>query len=220
MNATNICAIILGLATALAAGVVGSFGLMKRMTLAGDVVSHLALPGLGAAFLWKINPIAGAAVTVGLGIILIHQLERRSGLAIETAMFGILVAIYFSVMMNTEPFPPPRMERFPVLYQSYPDHTLPLIGLAVIVASLVPGIFLDKAARNKQVGMIKILLPITLAFNIAAIFIRYFEFDSLPIPKSSLHRQQRFRVRIVEDFVANVLPSRTSNETIPFCTDG
>ena len=100
-------------------------------------------------------------------------------LAIETAMFGILVAIYFSVMMNTEPFPPPRMERFPVLYQSYPDLTLPLIGLAVIVASLVPGIFLDKAARNKQVGMIKILLPITLAFNIAAIFIRYFEFDSL-----------------------------------------
>ena len=100
-------------------------------------------------------------------------------LAIETAMFGILVAIYFSVMMNTEPFPPPRMERFPVLYQSYPDLTLPLIGLAVIVVSLVPGIFLDKAARNKQVGMIKILLPITLAFNIAAIFIRYFEFDSL-----------------------------------------
>ncbi len=54
MNDESIYAVVLGLTTALAAGVAGSFGLMKRMTLAGDVVSHLALPGLGAAFLWKV----------------------------------------------------------------------------------------------------------------------------------------------------------------------
>ena len=62
-------------------------------------------------------------------------------LAIETAMFGILIAIYFSVMMQTEPFPPPRLERMPVLYESFPDLTLPIIGLAVILASLVPSIY-------------------------------------------------------------------------------
>jgi cytochrome c oxidase subunit 3 len=100
-------------------------------------------------------------------------------LAIETAMFGILIAIYFSVMMQTEPFPPPRVERLPVLYQSFPNLTLPIIGLLVIVLSMIPGGFLDRAARRKQVGMIKILLPVTLTFNIAAIFIRYYEFDSL-----------------------------------------
>src|SRR5438270_12491439 len=74
-------------------------------------------------------------------------------LAIETARFGILIAIYFSVMMQTEPFPPPRVERLPVLYQSFPDLTLPIIGLIVIVVSLVPAIMLDKAARNKRVSM-------------------------------------------------------------------
>jgi cytochrome c oxidase subunit 3 len=100
-------------------------------------------------------------------------------LAIETAMFGILIAIYFSVMMQTEPFPPPRVERLPVLYESFPNLKLPIIGLMVIVASLIPSIMLDKSARNKQVGMIKILLPITLTFNIVAIVIRYYEFDSL-----------------------------------------
>jgi cytochrome c oxidase subunit I+III len=100
-------------------------------------------------------------------------------LAIETAMFGILIAIYFSVMMQTEPFPPPRVERLPVLYQSFPNLTLPIIGLLVIVLSMIPGGFLDRAARRKQVGMIKVLLPVTLTFNIAAIFIRYYEFDSL-----------------------------------------
>lgn len=100
-------------------------------------------------------------------------------LAIETAMFGILVAIYFSVMMNTEPFPPPRVERMPVLYRSFPDLTLPIIGLIVILASMIPGAFLDRAARQKQVGLIKILLPVTLTLNIVAIIIRYYEFDSL-----------------------------------------
>jgi cytochrome c oxidase subunit 3 len=100
-------------------------------------------------------------------------------LAIETAMFGILIAIYFSVMMQTEPFPPPRVERLPVLYESFPNLTLPIVGLIVIVTSLVPSIMLDRSARNKQVRMIKILLPITLTFNIVAIVIRYYVFDSL-----------------------------------------
>ena len=58
-------------------------------------------------------------------------------------MFGILAAIYFSVMMNTVPFPPPRMERLPVLYDPVPDLTLPTIGLIVLIVSLAPGIFLD-----------------------------------------------------------------------------
>lgn len=92
MTAGTILAALLGLVTAVVAGVVGSFALMKRMTLAGDVVSHLALPGLGVAFLWKINPLAGAAATLAIGILLIDQLQRRSGLATETAIGVVFVA--------------------------------------------------------------------------------------------------------------------------------
>ena len=84
--------IILALTTALVAGVVGSFALMKRMTLAGDVVSHLALPGLGLAFLWHANPLLGGAVTLAIGIILIDRLQRRTGLATETAIGVVFVA--------------------------------------------------------------------------------------------------------------------------------
>jgi heme/copper-type cytochrome/quinol oxidase subunit 3 len=100
-------------------------------------------------------------------------------LFIETAMFGILIAIYFSVMMNTSPFPPPRVERFPVLYDTAPSLGLPIAGLIVLLASLIPGIWLDLSARKRNVGAIKIALIISLAFNIAAIVIRYYEFDSL-----------------------------------------
>jgi len=100
-------------------------------------------------------------------------------LAIETAMFGILIAIYFSVVAESVPLTPPRTERLPILYESYPDLTLPIIGLAVLLVSLVPSILLDLAARRRYVGWIKVLMPITLLLNIAAIVIRYYEYDSL-----------------------------------------
>jgi len=88
----NTFSVILGVATALVSGLVGSFALMKRMTLAGDVVSHLALPGLGLAFLWHINPLIGAAATLAIGIVLIDALQRRGGLATETAIGVVFVA--------------------------------------------------------------------------------------------------------------------------------
>ncbi len=88
----SILSIILGVAAASASGLVGGFALMKRMTLAGDVVSHLALPGLGVAFLWGINPLIGAAATLAVGILLIDQLQQRSSLATETAIGVVFVA--------------------------------------------------------------------------------------------------------------------------------
>lgn len=101
------------------------------------------------------------------------------GLFIETAMFGILIAIYVTVAMNTDPFPPVRADRFPVLHDSSPDLFLPVIGLIVLLVSLVPCIWVDISARRRNVGAIKIGLILTLTLNIAAFFIRYYEFDSL-----------------------------------------
>src|SRR5215203_609302 len=101
------------------------------------------------------------------------------GLVIETAMFGILVAIYVTVAMNTDPFPPIRSDRLPTLRNAVPDLLLPTIGLVVLLVSLIPGIWLDLSARKQDVKSIKIALVLTLSFNIAAFFIRYYEFDSL-----------------------------------------
>jgi ABC-type Mn2+/Zn2+ transport system permease subunit len=62
MNSSGeIYAIILALLFAVAAGLVGSFALMKRMLLASDVISHVALPGIGLAFLFGFNPLLGGA---------------------------------------------------------------------------------------------------------------------------------------------------------------
>jgi len=100
-------------------------------------------------------------------------------LFIETTMFFILIAVYFSVWMNLEPFPPPKVDTFPVIYNPVPDLTIPTINLIVLLVSLVPGILLDLSARKKDEGKIKIYLILTIAFNIAAIVLRFYEFDAL-----------------------------------------
>src|ERR1041384_1392530 len=92
MTAAASYSIILALLTALAAGLVGSFALMKRMSLAGDVVSHIALPGLGLALLLGFNPLAGAAVALFLGTILIWHLQKFSTVTTEVAIGVIFTA--------------------------------------------------------------------------------------------------------------------------------
>lgn len=87
---------ILALLFAVAAGLVGSFAFMKRMVLASDVISHLALPGLGLAFLFKINPLAGGAASLFLGAILIWWLQGRTSLPLD-AMIGVVFAAALAI---------------------------------------------------------------------------------------------------------------------------
>src|SRR5438132_703721 len=86
-------------------------------------------------------------------------------LFIETTMFGILVAVYFSVRMNLSPFPPPQVDSFPVNYNAVPDLLIPTINLAVLLVSLIPGIWVDLSARKKNESAVKIGLIITLTLN-------------------------------------------------------
>lgn len=90
-SSPEIYGIVLALLFAVAAGLVGSFALMKRMLLAGDVISHVALPGLGLAFLCGFNPLLGGGATLFLGTLLIWHLQRKTGLATE-AMIGVVFA--------------------------------------------------------------------------------------------------------------------------------
>ena len=87
---------VLALFFSLAAGLVGCIALMRRMLLAGDVISHLALPGLGLAFTFKVNPVLGGAATLFLGTFLVWQLQRKTDLATEAAI-GVIFAAALAV---------------------------------------------------------------------------------------------------------------------------
>ncbi|MFY9691302.1 MAG: metal ABC transporter permease [Candidatus Acidiferrales bacterium] len=96
MHEGQILFLALALLFGLAAGLVGCFALMKRMLLAGDVISHLALPGLGAAFLFKVNPLIGGAATLFLGTLLVWRLQQKTGLTTD-ATIGVVFAAALAI---------------------------------------------------------------------------------------------------------------------------
>ena len=89
-------ALVLAAMTAIASGLVGSFALMRRMTLAGDALSHVALPGIGLALLYAVNPVLGGAITLLVGTLIIWKVEKISSLNTD-AVIGVLFAISLAI---------------------------------------------------------------------------------------------------------------------------
>jgi zinc transport system permease protein len=177
MNATfSLFAVVLGLSTAFVAGMVGSFALMKRMTLAGDVLSHLALPGLALAFIWRIQPLIGAAATLAAGVIMIHQLQRRSGLAAESAIGVVFVAALAVGTLLT-----PAEDLIDALFGGFGAVTIGgmLLGLAGCGAvattiytlrhRLILGIFSPDLARSVKIDVERVDFLYLCAFALATL---------------------------------------------------
>jgi ABC-type Mn2+/Zn2+ transport system permease subunit len=69
---------------AAAAGLVGCFAVMRRMALASDAISHVALPGIGLALALRLHPLLGGIAALLAGIFLIWALENKTRLSVET----------------------------------------------------------------------------------------------------------------------------------------
>jgi ABC-type Mn2+/Zn2+ transport system permease subunit len=87
-------ALLLAIATAVAAGLVGCFAVMRRMALAADALSHVALPGIGVALALHLHPIVGAATMLLFGALLVWALEDRARATTET-----VVGVVFSAAL-------------------------------------------------------------------------------------------------------------------------
>ena len=92
----NIDTLALAVAMAVASGLIGCFAVMRRMSLAADPLSHVALPGVGIALALRINPIFGAAALLFFGALLVWALEQRTRAATET-MIGIVFSAALAI---------------------------------------------------------------------------------------------------------------------------
>jgi ABC-type Mn2+/Zn2+ transport system permease subunit len=86
----------LPVAMAVAAGLVGCFAVMRRMTLASDAISHVALPGIGVALVLRINPLVGGIAALLVGTVLVWGLEHRTRLPTE-AVIGVVFSAALAV---------------------------------------------------------------------------------------------------------------------------
>ena len=81
-------------AAAVAAGLIGCFAVMRRMALAADALSHVALPGIGIALALHVHPLFGAVTMLFFGALLVWALEDRSRLTTET-----IIGVVFSTAL-------------------------------------------------------------------------------------------------------------------------
>jgi ABC-type Mn2+/Zn2+ transport system permease subunit len=86
----------LPVAMAVAAGLVGCFAVMRRMTLASDAISHVALPGIGVALVLRLNPVLGGVVALVVGTLLVWALEHRTRLPTE-AVIGVVFSAALAI---------------------------------------------------------------------------------------------------------------------------
>ncbi len=86
----------LSVAMGAAAGLIGSFAVMRKMTLAADAISHIALPGIGVALLFHVQPILGALVMLLVGTLLIWTLQIRTRISTETVV-GVVFTVALAI---------------------------------------------------------------------------------------------------------------------------
>ena len=134
---SNLLYIILAVGMASAAGVIGSFAIMRRLALASDPISHIALPGLGAALLLQINPFLGGAFTLLAGAIIIWQLEKRTDLSTD-----VLVGVIFSLALAIGTLITPSEELIETLLGSYATTSLSEFIIGFLTSIVIVGFVL------------------------------------------------------------------------------
>lgn len=176
MAASELYSIILALLTALAAGLVGSFALMKRMSLAGDVISHIALPGLGLALLFHINPLIGAAAALLLGTFLIWHLQKGGTLTTDVA-----IGVIFTAALAVGTLVTPSADLIEALFGGFQSLTftwflLGIFAVLVIIMSvhafrhkLILTLFSAELAAATGVNVARINLYFLLLFSLTVL---------------------------------------------------
>lgn len=82
-------------------GLLGSFIVVRKMSLMGDALSHAVLPGVALGFLWNLtkDPIAifvGATAAGLLGTLTVYAITHTTRLKEDTAL-GLVLASFFAV---------------------------------------------------------------------------------------------------------------------------
>src|SRR6185369_772849 len=104
MNTNLLLLLIVGGLVGAVSGYLGSFMVIRRMSLVGDALSHVALPGIAIAITLGINPMFGALMALILAIIGIWYLGEHSEIYPE-ALVGVFFTASLSIGLLLTPEP-------------------------------------------------------------------------------------------------------------------
>lgn len=104
MTTNLILLLMVGMLVGAASGYLGSFMVLKRMSLVGDALSHVALPGIAIAITFGINPMVGAIVALFIATFGIWYLSEHSEVYPE-ALVGVFFTASLSIGLLLTPEP-------------------------------------------------------------------------------------------------------------------
>jgi ABC-type Mn2+/Zn2+ transport system permease subunit len=155
MNELLTLQLVAGAAIGLGAGYLGSLMVLRRMSLVGDALSHVALPGIALALLAHIDPFIGAFSALILAVIGIWLLSRHTSLPSET-----LVGIFFTLALAIGILITPEPELLEALFGNITDisqtGTVVIVGavlaMILIIRRIRPTLMLDMLSRDLAIA--------------------------------------------------------------------
>lgn len=133
--------LITGIFIGAASGYLGSFMVLKRMSLVGDALSHVALPGIAIALAWHVSPMFGAIIALTIAAFGVWYLEQTSTIYPEA-----LVGVFFTGSLALGILLMPELELLEALFGSIETISLTdgLITIWLSIAILIFVFFISR----------------------------------------------------------------------------
>ncbi len=139
---------LVGITVAAASAYLGSFMVLKRMSLVGDALSHVALPGMAIALLIGISPMIGAFVALAIAIVAIWYISEKSEVYPEA-----LVGVFFTVSLAIGLLVTPEPELFEALFGNLQKITT-LEGIGAVILSVMVILLTFFISKKLMIGII------------------------------------------------------------------
>lgn len=167
MNTNLLLLIILGGFVGAASGYLGSFMVIKRMSLVGDALSHVALPGIAIAMTFGFNPMIGAVLALLVAIISVWYLSEKTEIYPES-----LIGIFFTTSLALGILLTPEPEIFEALFGDI-DNVSNLDMIAILLGSFVIFITIKLISKKLMLGIVSEDLAKSQKINITKINLVY-----------------------------------------------
>lgn len=157
--------LMVGALVGASSGFLGSFMVLKRMSLVGDALSHVALPGIAIALTFGINPMLGALVALFIATFGIWYLSEHSEIYPEA-----LVGVFFTASLSIGLILTPEPELLEALFGNIDkigltDGLLTLVGAILIFATtsliskkLLLGVVSEDLAKSQKINIRRVNL--------------------------------------------------------------
>ena len=173
--------LFIGALVGAASGYLGSFMVLKRMSLVGDALSHVALPGIAIALTFAINPMLGALIALVIATFGIWFLSEHSEVYPEA-----LVGVFFTASLSIGLLLTPEPDLLEALFGNIDkigifDGIMVLIGAvtifvitAAISKKLLLGVVSEDLAKSQKIDISKVnLIYLLLVALVVALGVKF-----------------------------------------------